>query len=127
MRFLIQVILTSLFSYLLQPVLPPWIVVFIAAMVVLITPTTPSLAFLGGFVGISVLWMVKAAHIDVHTHSILSTKVASLLGVKKPILLLLLTGLVGGILGGLGAACGQHILFILRSIKKGRNDFYKAS
>jgi hypothetical protein len=127
MKFLIQVILTSLISYLLQPVLPSWIVVIIAAIIVFIIPSTPILAFVGGFIAISVLWMIKAAHIDVQTLSILSVKIASLLGIKKPIFLILLTGLVGGIQGGLGAASGQHILHLLRFIKKTRGDFYKPS
>ena len=128
MKFLIQVILTSLISYLLQPILPSWIVVIIAAIVVFVIPSTPILAFVGGFIAISVLWMIKAAHIDVQTLSTLSTKIASLLGIKRPISLILLTGLVGGTQGGLGAASGQHILHLLQwLIKKKRGDFYKPS
>src|SRR5690606_12270821 len=98
MRFLVQVILTSLLSYILQQFLAPWIVVPVAMLVALMTQHNASASFLGGFAAISLLWMGKATMIDVYTNSILSVKVAALLGLKSPIMLILLTGLIGGLL-----------------------------
>src|SRR5689334_15688522 len=114
MRFIIQVILTSTFSYFLQQVMPPWVVVLVAAFVSLLLPNTLLIAFWGGFVALSLLWMIKATVIDVYTHSVLSSKIAPLLGLKSPIVLIVLTGLTGGMLGGLGAVCGQHLLWLSR-------------
>ncbi len=114
MRFLVQVILTSLLSYILQQFIAPWIVVPIAMFVALMTQNNTSAAFLGGFAAISLLWMAKATMIDVYTNSILSVKVAEIMGVKSSIMLILLTGLVGGLLGGLGAASGQHLRYMLK-------------
>ena len=122
MRFIFQVILTSLISYILQQFMPCWIVVLVAAIVALFIPSNPAAAFLGGFAAISLLWMAKATMIDVYTNSILSAKVAALIGIKSSIMLILLTGLLGGLLGGLGATSGQHLL---RMIKKDRGDFYR--
>ncbi|OJW66627.1 MAG: hypothetical protein BGO68_01600 [Candidatus Amoebophilus sp. 36-38] len=122
MRFIFQVILTSLISYILQQFMPSWIVVFVAAIVALFVQSNPAAAFLGGFAAISLLWMCKATIIDVYTNSILSVKVAAILGMKSSIMLILLTGILGGLLGGLGAASGQHLL---RIIKKDRGDFYR--
>jgi hypothetical protein len=121
MRFLVQVILTSILSYILQQFIAPWIVVPVAMLIALMTQNNASAAFLGGFAAISLLWMVKATVIDVYTNSILSAKVAPLLGLKSPIMLILLTGLVGGLLGGLGAASGQHMLYMLK--KKHRSVY----
>lgn len=114
MRFFVQVILTSLLSYILQQFIAPWIVVPIAMLVALMTQNNAAAAFLGGFAAIGLLWMAKATMIDVYTNSILSAKVASVLGFQSSIMLILLTGLIGGLLGGLGAASGQHILFMLK-------------
>lgn len=114
MRFFVQVILTSLLSYILQQFIAPWIVVPIAMLVALMTQNNAAAAFLGGFAAIGLLWMAKATMIDVYTNSILSAKVASALGFQSSIMLILLTGLIGGLLGGLGAASGQHILSMLK-------------
>lgn len=114
MRFFVQVILTSLLSYILQQFIAPWIVVPVALLVALMTQNNASAAFLGGFAAISLLWMTKATMIDVYTNSILSVKVAAVLGLKSSIMLILLTGLIGGLLGGLGAASGQHIRYMLK-------------
>jgi len=122
MRFLLQVMLTSLVCYILQQLVAPWTVVLIAAIISMLTQTKTSSAFLGGFAAISLLWMVKATIIDVYTNSVLSAKVSALLGLKSTILLILLTGLIGGLLGGLGAASGQQILKIF---KRKKGDFYR--
>ncbi|MHB9147451.1 MAG: hypothetical protein ACYC2U_03365 [Candidatus Amoebophilus sp.] len=122
MRFFLQVIFTSLVSCMLQQFVAPWAVVLVAAIFSMLIQTKTSSAFLGGFAAISLLWMVKATIIDVYTDSILSAKVAVLLGLRSTILLILLTGLIGGILGGLGAASGQQILKIF---KRKKGDFYR--
>lgn len=122
MRFIVQVILTSFLSYILQQFIAPWIVVPIAMFIALLTQNNAFAAFLGGFAAIALLWMAKATMIDVYTNSILSAKVAVILGVKSSIMLILLTGLVGGLLGGLGAASGQHILYML---KRKQRSVYK--
>jgi hypothetical protein len=119
MRFLIQVILTSLLSYVLQQFMAPWVVVPIALCVALVVQNNAIGAFFGGFAGISLLWMAKATVIDVYTQSILSAKVAAVLGFKSPIMLIFLTGLLGGLLGGLGGASGQHIRYILKKKPRG--------
>jgi hypothetical protein len=57
--------------------------------------------------------------IDVRTNSILSTKIAPLLGFQSATLLILLTGLVGGLVGGLGALSGQQIRTLFTQQKPG--------
>jgi hypothetical protein len=122
MRFIIQVILTSTLSYFLQQVMPPWVVVLVAAFISWLISNTLLTAFWGGFVALSLLWMIMATMIDVYTHSVLSLKIAPLLGLKSPIVLIVLTGFTGGILGGLGAICGQHLL---RLSRRRKSNVYK--
>ena len=117
MKFLIQVVLTVLLSYIAEQFLPWCTIGICAAVVAMGLPLNRITAFLGGFTAIGLLWMVAATRIDVHTNSILSTKIAPLLGFQSSTLLILLTGLVGGMVGGLGALSGQQIRALLTQQK----------
>jgi len=121
MQFLIQVFFTGLLSYILQHFFTAWVVVPVAIFIAFImTNGTPFAKFLGGFAAINLLWMGKATIIDIYTKAILSTKIAAMLGLKSVVVLILLTGLVGGMLGGLGAATGQCLrnIFFTKPHKK---------
>jgi len=113
MKFLIQVVLTILLSYIAEQFLPWWTIGICAAIVAMGLTLNKITAFLGGFTAISLLWMIVATLIDVRTNAILSTKIAPLLGFQSATLLILLTGLVGGIVGGLGALSGQQVRTLL--------------
>ena len=63
-------------------------------------------SFLGGFVGVGLLWFGTAMLIDVQTNSILTEKVALLFPTKTPALLFLLTAVIGGLPGGFAAMSG---------------------
>ena len=113
MKFLIQIVLTVLLSYVAEHFLPWWTIGLCAAIVAMGLNLNKITAFLGGFTSISLLWMAVATLIDVRTNSILSTKIAPLLGFQSSTLLILLTGLVGGLVGGLGALSGQQLHTLL--------------
>jgi hypothetical protein len=119
MKFMIQVVLTILLSYMAEQYLPWWTISICAAAVAMGLPLNRITAFLGGFTAISLLWMIVATLIDVRTNSILSTKIAPLLGFQSATLLILLTGLVGGLVGGLGALSGQQIRTLFTQQKPG--------
>lgn len=109
MKFLTQVSLTILLSYITAQFLPWWSLVICTAIVAMQLQLSPGAAFWGGFAAISLLWMGVATLIDAQTESILSSKIAPLLGFQSSILLILLTGIIGGAAGGLGAWSGQQI------------------
>ncbi len=113
MKFLIQVILTVLLSYVAEHFLPWWTIGICAAIVAMGVNLNKITAFWGGFTSISLLWMIVATSIDVYTNSVLSSKIAPLLGFQSSTLLVLLTGLVGGMVGGLGALSGQQLRTLL--------------
>jgi hypothetical protein len=113
MKFMIQVVLTGLLSYGAEHFLPWWTIGICAAIVAVGLPLNRITALLGGFTAIALFWMVAATLIDVRTNSILSVKIAPLLGFQSSTLLILLTGLVGGIVGGLGALSGQLLRTLL--------------
>jgi len=71
-------------------------------------------AFLSGFVGIFILWAFLAWWIDMKNQGILSKKMAELfhLGTSS-ILIILVTALIGALVGGFAAMGGSY----LRSIR----------
>ncbi len=121
MRFILQVVFTALLSYLIELWLPSWCIVVGAAIVAIVIRNHGAISFFSGFVAVSLLWMSKATMIDVYTNSILSTKMVTLFGFQRPIVLILMTGLVGGILGGLGSLIGQQLY---KLFQKKQTDFY---
>lgn len=108
-KFLFQVILTALLSYVVEQFLPWWTIGGCAGLVAMGFSLNKRTAFGGGFAAISLLWTLAAISIDVQTSAVLSTKLAPLLGFQRTSLLILLTGLVGGIVGGLGALSGHQL------------------
>ena len=107
MKSIFQILCTVLISFLAEQWLPWWSVVICAALVAASLPVTQWAAFKGGFGAISLLWMLRAVMIDVKTKANLSTKMATLFGLPGPVALILLTGLIGGFVGGMGAWSGQ--------------------
>lgn len=68
-----------------------------------------SWAFLSGFAGTALAWGVLAAFMDWRNHQLLSRKMAALFHLPSPFLLLAITAVIGGLLGGLGAWAGQAL------------------
>ncbi|MFX6506452.1 hypothetical protein ABTG29_18515, partial [Acinetobacter baumannii] len=67
-------------------------------------------AFLAGFLGVAILWIILAALKDIPNEHLLSTKVASLLPLGGSwIVLLLVTGLVGGLVSGFAALTASFL------------------
>jgi hypothetical protein len=87
--------------------LPWWILVVIAALVGGWLTRSVWQAFFAGFLGGSLLWSIAALIQDNANNSALAEKVGQLfLGVSST-QLILLTGLLGGIMGALGAITGK--------------------
>lgn len=119
MKFILRVALTALLSYIIEQWLPSWSIMICAGIVSMYIRTNSATAFLDGFVAISLLWMSQASVIDVRTNSILSAKIAPLLGFQSPVVLILLTGLAGGMLGGVGGMSGHQLyMFIHKKEEK---------
>lgn len=109
MHFFVQIFLTALLGYGAEQFLPWWSVSCCAMLIAFLFPQDGARNFLSGFTAICCLWMSMAAYIDVRTHSILSAKIAPMFGFQSSILLVLLTGLLGGMVGGLSAWSGQQL------------------
>jgi hypothetical protein len=72
-------------------------------------------SFLLGFIAVFSVWAVYAFWLDVQNASVLSSKIAMLFQVQKPMILLLVSAVIGGITGGLGSWVGSEA----RKLKSG--------
>ncbi|MBG8553136.1 hypothetical protein [Hymenobacter guriensis] len=90
-----------------QLVLPWWIVGPVAFVLSFWRGQTGGRAFLAGFSGVGLSWLLPAAWWQVHTGSILSQRVATLLPLGgNGWVLALVAAVLAGLLGGLAALAG---------------------
>ncbi len=110
MRLLLSVLLIAALGYLAGLWLPWWSIAVVAFLVTLLIPQSPGTGFLSGFLGIFIMWAIVAFWIDIQNESILSRKIAELLPLGgSSILLVLVTAIVGGLVGGFAGMAGSSI------------------
>ena len=108
-KVLIKIVLTAAMAYLLQNVFPWWSAVIASFLISLVISTKGFSSFIGGFLGIAILWFCLAFLIDLNSDSLLTERVAAIFSLQSTILLVLVTSVVGGVAGGLGALSGSHL------------------
>ena len=123
MKFLVKFILIIILTYLAQQTMPWWSVVAVAFLVSTLIYTNGFNSFLSGFLGVGLLWLAYAWMIDSQTNSILTEKVAQLFQLDSPLLLIGLSGLIGGIAGGFGGLTGSHFRKMLTRSRKQRGYY----
>ncbi len=112
MKLVASIILTALLAFVfgLFTQLPWWCFVISSFVVALAIQQSPSKSFLGGFAGLLVLWIGLALYKDIANQHLLSTKVAQILPLGGSyMLLVLVTGIVGGLVSGLAALSASFV------------------
>lgn len=108
MKFILAVISTGLLAYASGLVFPWWSVAlagFISGVWLL---QKPGMSFLSSFISVFLLWSGFAFFRSQQNDDILATRFAQLiLKSGNPLLLILLTGAIGGLISGLGALSGS--------------------
>jgi hypothetical protein len=104
MRFLIAVILIALCSAAAEYFLPWWTMAVMSFLVAF--ALRPPKAFMCGFLGIAVLWLIAAMFKDIPNEHILSRRMAVLFHLPGYGLFMLVTVLLGALIGGTAAAAG---------------------
>ncbi|UOR04507.1 hypothetical protein MUN82_16360 [Hymenobacter aerilatus] len=90
-----------------QVFLPWWCIVPVAFLLAMLVGRTGGKAFLAGFFGVGLGWLILAIWLNGQNNSVLARRVAELLPLSGSIaLLLLVTLVVGGLIGGLAALSG---------------------
>jgi hypothetical protein len=104
-------------SFLLQMVLPWWVIIVISFATCGIIGKTGRISFWQPFFAISLLWLGMALFKSFPNHHVLATRVAVMLSVKMWPIILLVTILIGGIAAGISGYCGYHFRKAMISMK----------
>ncbi len=98
-----------------QLLLPWWSLAVVAFLVGLVLARSGKAAFLAGFVGAGLSWLLPALWLNTRNDGLLASRVAQLLPLGGSVpLLLLVTVLVAGLAGGLAALAGAWLRAALR-------------
>jgi hypothetical protein len=117
MKFLVAFILTAILSYTVGFYLPWWSIAFTAFIVAVVIPQKPGKTFLCGFLALFLLWIILALYIDMGNQHILSMKIAELLFKSHShALIMSVTGLVAGLVGGFAALSGAYLRMSKKSV-----------
>jgi len=106
MKLIIRLIVIGALTYFLSPFFTWWTGMILAFLVCYISPSSGLNAFVAGFLGVGVVWMGHAWNLDVLNDSSFSSIVAEIMQVNDPIILVLATGLIGGLAGGFASLSG---------------------
>lgn len=110
MKFLISVLLIAALSFAACLFLPWWIIAVTGFLVAAVIPQGAGRSFLSGFIALFLLWSGMSFFISAANGHLLAHKIAQLfIKVDSPILLILLTGLIGGLVAGLGSLTGSFL------------------
>lgn len=112
MKTIVAIVLTALLAFVvgLFTQFPWWLFVVPSFIVALAIQQTPGKSFLSGFLGLFLLWVALAVLKDTANEHLLSTKVAQILPLAGSyIMLILVTGLVGGLVSGFAALTASYL------------------
>lgn len=108
MKLILSIVLTAVLAFAAGLYLPWWSIALVAFVVALLIPQQAWKAFLGGFIGVFLLWGILAWWIDQGNQGILSRRIAELLPLNgSVIVLILITAFVGALVAGLAALTGN--------------------
>ena len=107
MRIAFFTIFVIIAGFIAQQFLPWWIIAVIAGMLSFIFDIKVGASFWAGFVAAAFLWGGYAGFLDVQNNGILAGRVGKLFGNMPGFVLILITAIIGGIFGGLGAMTGS--------------------
>lgn len=121
MKFLLFTLLSALVVIFLNIVAPYWAVMI--ALTVLAGIIRPSGwgGFFGGGLGMGLIWLGQTVYISAVTSSTLPDKMGALMGLGSGLNLMLLTAVLGFILGGFSGLLG---VMFRNLVQKNRRDVY---
>ena len=110
MKFIVALLLTAILSFISGLFFPWWGIAVVALLVALLVHQRAYKAFLAGLLGVFILWAGLAWWIDMKNNGVLSHKMAHVIPLGgNTLLLILVTGLVGGLVAGFAALSGSYL------------------
>lgn len=109
MRFAVQIIVIMVLGYLLEQFLPWWSVAIAAFAGGALVNTRSN--FVAGFLAIGFLWAGKALITEVSSDSEFAERVARIFMLHSKFVLLIVTFLLSGLIGGFAAMTGGALTY----------------
>jgi hypothetical protein len=110
MKFTAATILTAILAFISGLFLPWWGIAIAAFLVGIAVQQSATKAFLAGSAGVLLLWSGLSWWINMQNAGVLSKKIAAVLPLGgSAFLLILVTGIIGGLVGGLAAMSGSYL------------------
>jgi hypothetical protein len=110
MKFFVAILLTAALAFISGLFLPWWGIAIASLLVAVIIHQKAGKAFLSGLLGVFILWVGLAWWIDMKNNGVLSKKIASVLPLGgSAIVLIVVTGIVGGLVAGFAAMSGSFL------------------
>jgi hypothetical protein len=106
MKILFAILMTGLGTILLISSLPWWFCGAVAFVACLVFRLNAGQAFLAGLIGVGLAWGISAGMIDARNDSVLSERIGQLFGGIPPVVVVILTAVIGGLAGGFGGLTG---------------------
>ncbi len=103
MKFAASTILITLLAALATYYMPWWMIAVVSFVVSFIFQLSVGKAFLSGFFGIALFWLVAILMLDIPNEHILSARMGNLFSLPNYLLFITVNVLVGGLVGGLSA------------------------
>ncbi|CAN5393357.1 hypothetical protein BH09BAC1_BH09BAC1_24530 [soil metagenome] len=113
MRFLIITIAIAVVSFGIQFFLPWWSLAFVAFIIGYLSNLSGWAAFGAGLLGAGGVWFTYAMWLNVGNEYLLTAKIAPMFSLPDPILLVVISGAIAGLLGALAASGGRNLRVLL--------------
>lgn len=108
MKFAVATVLTALLGFAAPLFLPWWSFAITSLIIAYTIHQKPVFGFLAGFIGLFLVWGVHAWIIDRDNGHLLAQKIGPVLNLgTSPMLLVIVTALVAGIVSGMAALTGS--------------------
>lgn len=108
--FLEKTLFFLITAFLVQLVLPWWVMPLVIFVIAIFLYQKKGSSFFAAFLAVFLFWSIYAFAIDWRNNHILSSKVILLFPLpSSSFILVLLTGIVGGLIAGLAAMAGRQL------------------
>ncbi len=108
-KIMLLALLVLIGAFILNLFLPWWSIAIPGLLIGFQFKEKPIPSFLWGFLGVFLLWGGQALYIHIVNEGILSGRIAEMLGVGSPIMVIVITGVLGGMVSGLATLTGSLI------------------
>lgn len=104
---MILALLIIVSAFILNLFLPWWSIALAGLIFGFVFKEKALTSFLWGFTALFILWGSQAMYTHLANDGVLTGRIAEMLGVGSPLIVVLITGVIGGIVGGLSTLTGS--------------------